>query len=245
MSSSSDLNMTNDTSIDLDDQLSKEHKSLTFADKEFSINDVGISSCEAFEAKTPILPQHQKYLTEISEFLEGTKFADVITIENSKHVQVGHVMYTCHTATEEAFTQEKNTLNIRLIQTYHIESKGWADIGYNFCVGSDGNVYEGRGWFAQGAHTLTYNPYSVGIAFLGCFLQHLPPNTALKRCKDLIAQGVKIAAIEPDYELIAHCQCRPFRSPGPRLFEEIKTWKNFNPHITNTMLCPLEVYEDT
>lgn len=39
------------------------------------------------------------------------------------------------------------------MQTYHIESKSWDDIGYNFLVGGDGSVYEGRGWDKQGAHT--------------------------------------------------------------------------------------------
>lgn len=34
-----------------------------------------------------------------------------------------------------------------------MESKNWDDIGYNFLVGGDGEVYEGRGWDKQGAHT--------------------------------------------------------------------------------------------
>lgn len=175
--------------------------------------------------------------------------------------QIKHfLMLTGHTATEEAYTQAENVLMLRLLQTFHIESRGWADIGYNFCIGSDGNVYEGmplslqfaliikiifynisgRSWFKVGCHTVTYNRYSVGIAFIGCFLNNLPPKSALKRCQDLIAHGVEIGAICPDYELVAHCQCRPFVSPGNRLFEEIKTWKNFNPDIVNTNLCILD-----
>lgn len=39
------------------------------------------------------------------------------------------------------------------MQTYHMESKNWDDIAYNFIVGGDGAVYEGRGWEKQGAHT--------------------------------------------------------------------------------------------
>lgn len=39
----------------------------------------------------------------------------------------------------------------------------WADIGYNFLVGEDGNVYEGRGWTQVGAQTLNYNSKSIGI----------------------------------------------------------------------------------
>ena len=39
---------------------------------------------------------------------------------------------------------------------------GWDDIGYNFLVGEDGNVYEGRGWDTVGAHAAPHNTNSVG-----------------------------------------------------------------------------------
>lgn len=42
---------------------------------------------------------------------------------------------------------------MRLIQNFHIESKDFDDIGYNFLVTGNGDVYEGRGWDKQGAHT--------------------------------------------------------------------------------------------
>lgn len=32
------------------------------------------------------------------------------------------------------------------MQTFHIESRGWGDIAYNFLVGGDGSIYVGRGW---------------------------------------------------------------------------------------------------
>lgn len=152
-----------------------------------------------------------------------------------------HYVIICHTASQEAFTQAENVLMLRLLQTFHIESQGWADIAYNFCIGSDGNAYEGRGWFVQGSHTMSYNAYSVGIAFMGCFLTNLPPESSLKKCKDLIEHGVKIGAISPDYELLGHRQCRPFLSPGDCLFNEIQTWKHFNPNVTNTSPCKFSI----
>jgi N-acetylmuramoyl-L-alanine amidase len=39
---------------------------------------------------------------------------------------------------------------------------GWDDIGYNFLVGEDGNIYEGRGWTQTGAHCIGYNSKSIG-----------------------------------------------------------------------------------
>ncbi|XP_066260304.1 peptidoglycan recognition protein 1-like [Euwallacea similis] len=143
----------------------------------------------------------------------------------------------CHTATNEFYTYMENVETMCVIQDFHISSMGWQDIGYNFCIGCDGNIYEGRGWDYCGSHTLGYNRCSIGISFIGCFLNHLPPATALKRCKELIDYGIKIGKIHLDYELIGQCQCRPFLSPGEKLFEEISTWKQFNPDIKNTDPC--------
>lgn len=129
-----------------------------------------------------------------------------------------------HTATEEGFTQAENTLLVRLVQTFHIESRKWGDISYNFLIGSDGNVYEGRGWGIQGAHTLGYNQKSVCIAFVGCFMDHLPPLKALNAARALIQNGIELGHIPADYSLVGHCQCIPIESPGRRLYDEIKTW---------------------
>ncbi|GLV33906.1 Peptidoglycan recognition protein LE [Carabus blaptoides fortunei] len=129
-----------------------------------------------------------------------------------------------HTATEEGCTQAENTLLVRLVQTFHIESRKWADISYNFLIGSDGNVYEGRGWGIQGAHTLGYNQRSLCIAFVGCFMDHLPPVKALNAAKALIQSGQELGHIPEDYSLVGHCQCIPIESPGRRLYDELKTW---------------------
>ncbi|KAG5868629.1 hypothetical protein JTB14_007856 [Gonioctena quinquepunctata] len=144
-------------------------------------------------------------------------------LENpARYVVIGH------TATEEGFTQAENTLLIRLIQTFHIESKKWKDTAYNFLIGSDGLAYEGRGWGVIGSHTRGYNSQSMGISFIGCFLDHLPPSAALKKTKELIAYGVSRGSIAEDYVLLAHCQCSAVESPGRRLFEEIQTWDHWD-----------------
>ncbi|XP_020805185.1 peptidoglycan-recognition protein LE [Drosophila serrata] len=132
-----------------------------------------------------------------------------------------------HTATESS---EKRAINVRLIrdmQCFHIESRGWNDIAYNFLIGCDGNIYEGRGWHTVGAHTLGYNKLSLGISFIGCFMRELPTADALNMCRNLLARGVQEGHIAPDYRLICHCQCNSTESPGKRLYEEIQKWPHF------------------
>ncbi|WP_236539698.1 peptidoglycan recognition protein family protein [Spiractinospora alimapuensis] len=55
----------------------------------------------------------------------------------------------------------------RSIQNYHMDSRGWVDIGYNFLVDNDGNAYEGRGWNVQGAHAAPRNRQGIGVCFIG------------------------------------------------------------------------------
>lgn len=133
-----------------------------------------------------------------------------------------------HTGSEEASTQAENVYLVRNIQCFHVESRRWNDIAYNFLIGCDGNVYEGRGWRVVGAHTYGYNRKSVGISFIGCFMRDKPPEISIKACKLLIKRGVELGYIKPDYILLGHCQCSPTESPGRVLFEEIQTWSHFS-----------------
>lgn len=48
------------------------------------------------------------------------------------------------------------------IEAIHLD-KGWAGVGYNFMVGQDGVIYEGRGWSLVGAHCPGHNRTGIGI----------------------------------------------------------------------------------
>ena len=58
---------------------------------------------------------------------------------------------------------------VRAILRYHAISRGWGDIGYNFLIDRQGNIYEGRkgGDGVVGVHAGDYNYGSIGIALLG------------------------------------------------------------------------------
>src|SRR5262249_54346950 len=57
------------------------------------------------------------------------------------------------------------------IWTYHAQTLGWGDIGYNFLVDAAGNIYEGRfgGDNVIAGHAYCFNSGSSGIALLGDF----------------------------------------------------------------------------
>jgi N-acetylmuramoyl-L-alanine amidase len=54
---------------------------------------------------------------------------------------------------------------------YHVEDRGWQDIGYHIYIERDGSVYDGRPLHMHGAHTKGQNKQSIGVCYEG---SHLP-----------------------------------------------------------------------
>lgn len=58
---------------------------------------------------------------------------------------------------------------LRSIQAYHMDTRGWCDIGYHFLITEDGAIWEGRPLEYRGAHVADSNSGNVGISWVGCF----------------------------------------------------------------------------
>ncbi len=59
------------------------------------------------------------------------------------------------------------TFDIREIDRWHREERGWAAIGYHYVIARDGTVVQGRPLDVIGAHTVGWNETSVAIALAG------------------------------------------------------------------------------
>lgn len=136
-----------------------------------------------------------------------------------------------HSATESCKSQAECVFQTRTIQTFHIESKKWFDIGYNFLIGGDGAAYQGRGWTKEGAHTSSYNNISIGVSFIGTFTKEPPPPIMLNCFDKLLQEGVKLHYLTPDYKILAHRQLFATESPGLAFYEEIKKWSHWSNKI--------------
>lgn len=53
------------------------------------------------------------------------------------------------------------------IRRWHVDERGWSDIGYHYVVYLDGTVHEGRPEAIQGAHCRGHNKQSIGICYIG------------------------------------------------------------------------------
>lgn len=68
---------------------------------------------------------------------------------------------------------------VKQIQNFHMDTRGWSDIGYNFLVDKHGNIYEGRGWAVVGAHAKDHNTPNIGVCIIGDYSKSLPPAATL------------------------------------------------------------------
>lgn len=53
------------------------------------------------------------------------------------------------------------------IRRWHVQDRGWSDIGYHFVIDRDGTVVVGRPVEKSGAHTKGHNADSIGISLMG------------------------------------------------------------------------------
>ncbi|XP_064255501.1 LOW QUALITY PROTEIN: N-acetylmuramoyl-L-alanine amidase-like [Passer domesticus] len=117
---------------------------------------------------------------------------------------------------------------MRDMQRFHQDTRGWDDIGYSFVVGSDGYLYEGRGWHWVGAHTKGYNTQGFGVGIVGDFTATLPDPDTLALVRDeLLPCAIRFGHVRPDFILHGHRQLGHTDCPGNALFQEIQSWPGF------------------
>jgi hypothetical protein len=103
---------------------------------------------------------------------------------------VGAVLH--HTADPNTYSTVAQAMQqIRNDQAYHIDGRGWCDIGYNFLVDKWGNIYEGRiGSMTApvvGAHAGGYNTGTVGISMLGTYSTVVPSAATQEAVAQVVA----------------------------------------------------------
>lgn len=82
-----------------------------------------------------------------------------ITLKRSKR-RIDYIAVHC-TATPEG-----QDMTVEQIRKQH-KAQGWSDCGYHYIVYRDGTVHIGRDVNLSGAHVSGYNPYSIGVVYVG------------------------------------------------------------------------------
>jgi hypothetical protein len=90
---------------------------------------------------------------------------------------------------------------LRSIQAFHMDSRGWNDIAYNFAVDKYGTIWEARGGgitnAVEGGHSLGANFESFGVVTLGDFTSFAPPPAMINSIGRLIGWKLYIHGSDP------------------------------------------------
>jgi hypothetical protein len=126
---------------------------------------------------------------------------------------------------------------IRSIYAYHVKSRGWRDIGYNFLIDRFGRIWEGRYGGVDravvGAHTENYNDYGFGVSAIGNF-EIAKPGSAIVQAEGalfawkLSLYGVSAAATNVTIgprtfasSIMGHRDTKSTACPGRYLYQKI------------------------
>jgi len=106
-----------------------------------------------------------------------------------------------HTVNSNSYSESDVPALIRAIYAYHVDSRGWNDIGYNFIVDRFGRIWEGRKGGVDraviGAHTAGYNSQAFAMAALGTFDSVSAPDPVITAYTQLFAWKFAIHGVDP------------------------------------------------
>jgi len=101
---------------------------------------------------------------------------------------------------------------VRSYWNYHVNSNGWADIGYNYLFDKYGNFFQGRHnpnlptQDVNGAHAGNANPYSIGLNYLGNTDVTLPTTSQIQKGYEFMAWWFDFKGFSSTSSASIYCQ---------------------------------------
>lgn len=142
-----------------------------------------------------------------------------------------HFLYVHHTyePSSPCLSFPACSRDMRAMQRFHQEDRGWSDIGYSFVVGSDGYIYEGRGWKHLGTHTRGHNAVGYGVSVIGNYTATLPSRHAMDLLRHrLVKCAMSGGGLAANFTIHGHRQVVNYTAcPGDAFFSEIRNWEHF------------------
>lgn len=122
---------------------------------------------------------------------ERLRFHNGKACAKPKYTSTVQAAFVHHTADRNDYTRGQVSGMVRSMYAYHVKSRGWCDLGYNFLVDRFGRAFEGRAggmqWPVLGAHTGAFNANSFGVSLIGNFDKVAPPQAMLETTARIVA----------------------------------------------------------
>ncbi len=119
--------------------------------------------------------------------------------KGSLHYFEVHAGFVHHTVNANNYTRSQVPGILRSIYAYHVKSRGWSDVGYNYLVDRFGRIWEGRAGGVDrpvvGAHTLGYNDNAFAMSAIGNFELVRPSRAMLEAYGALFAWKLSLHGV--------------------------------------------------
>jgi hypothetical protein len=158
--------------------------------------------------------------------------------KSSLHYGDVHAGFVHHTVNANDYTRAEVPGLLRSIYAYHVKSRGWSDIGYNFLIDRFGRIWEGRYGGVDrpvvGAHTLGFNDDSFAASAIGNYQIAKPSAAMVQAYATLFAWKLSLHGVDADsthqwvtsrwFEAInGHRDAAATLCPGQYLYNKIPT----------------------
>jgi len=143
-----------------------------------------------------------------------------------------------HTVNTNNYTPDDVPRMLWLIQSYHMDTRGWDDIGYNFVLDKFGRVWHARQGDIyepiSGAHTSGLNTESMGVSVLGTFSNVDPGQAVIDSLIKLLGWKLSLFGVDPLGSSIVRSAGGDYADPG-----EMVDLHNISGHRDNQQTaCP-------
>jgi hypothetical protein len=81
--------------------------------------------------------------------------------------EINEIIVHCSATRPNWFDGKSTAEKVGEIRNWHVNDRGWSDIGYHYLIDRDGTRARGRPVERSGAHTRGKNAKSIGICLLG------------------------------------------------------------------------------
>jgi N-acetylmuramoyl-L-alanine amidase len=104
-------------------------------------------------------------------------------------------------------TREGQDIPVETIRKWHVEGRGWSDIGYHFYIDINAKIWKGRDIQKIGSHCSGNNRSSIGICYCGGVEADgkTPKDTRTESQKESLLSVLKtLKAMFPDASIYSH-----------------------------------------
>ena len=123
-------------------------------------------------------------------------------------------------------TKPSMDIDAETIRNWHVNERGWRDIGYHKVIKRNGDVEDGRDVRDSGAHAAGYNSKSVGVCMVGGMAEDnsAEANFTAQQWTALLDLIKQLKIQYPEADVIGHNEISEKECPS----FDVQKWKEDN-----------------